>query len=159
MMIINPSIDQKLTKKVQEAKEASDKNQTGTAIRLLEEVIKFECKNDQITEELITAKETATYKLANIYKEKGLIDELVNLQKAVLPLFIEFPKSKAAKISRTLFDLTKSIDANSMVGSDSVSFYGKLIDLSRHIISWCEQESRSFLRMRIETTLAELLFK
>ena len=41
MMIINPSIDQKLTKKVQEAKEASDKNQTGNAIRLLEEVIKF----------------------------------------------------------------------------------------------------------------------
>jgi 26S proteasome regulatory subunit N6 len=37
-------------------------------------VIKFECKNDQINDELIKAKETATYKLAKIYKEKGLID-------------------------------------------------------------------------------------
>jgi 26S proteasome regulatory subunit N6 len=34
-----------------------------------------------------------------------------------------------------------------------------LVDLSRHIIAWCESESRSFLRMRIETNLADLLFK
>lgn len=34
----------------------------------------------------------------------------------------------------------------------------KLIDLSQHIIAWCEQESRSFLRMKIENKLADLLF-
>jgi hypothetical protein len=34
-----------------------------------------------------------------------------------------------------------------------------LTELGRQIIVWCEKESRSFLRMRIETILAELLFK
>lgn len=55
---------------------------------------------------MIKAKEQATYKLATIYKNKGLVDELIDLQKAILPLFIDFPKSKTAKIMRTLFDLT-----------------------------------------------------
>lgn len=40
-----------------------------------------------------------------------------------------------------------------------MQYYAKLVDLSRHIIDWCEKESRSFLRMRIETNLADLLFK
>jgi hypothetical protein len=41
----------------------------------------------------------------------------------------------------------------------ALQYYAKLVDLSRHIISWCDKESRSFLRMRIETNLADLLFK
>ena len=36
---------------------------------------------------------------------------------------------------------------------------GPLIDLSNHVIEWCEKESRSFLRMKIENKLAELYFK
>ena len=52
------------------------------------------------------AKEQAVYKLASIYKSKDLIDELISLQKVILPLFIDLPKSKVAKIVRTLFDLT-----------------------------------------------------
>ena len=67
---------------------------------------------DDATEEVIKAKEQATYKLARIFKDKGLIDELLELQKVILPLFIEFPKSKTAKITRTLFDLTMSVDAS-----------------------------------------------
>jgi len=34
-----------------------------------------------------------------------------------------------------------------------------LVDLCKYIIDWCEKESRSFLRMRIENKLAELYFK
>ena len=34
----------------------------------------------------------------------------------------------------------------------------KLIELSKHIIDWCEKESRTFLKMKIEKNLAELLF-
>jgi hypothetical protein len=41
-----------------------------------------------------------------------LIDELIELQKAILPLFIDFPKSKLAKIVRTLLDLTIAVDVN-----------------------------------------------
>lgn len=102
-----------------------------------------------MTEEAIKAKETATYKLANIYKQKGLIEELIQLQKLILPLFVDFPKSKTAKILRTLFDLTLKVEGK----------YDELVDLAKHIIEWCDKESRSFLRMRIETNLAELFFK
>jgi 26S proteasome regulatory subunit N6 len=31
--------------------------------------------------------------------------------------------------------------------------------LSQHIIDWCEKESRSFLRMKIESKLSDLYFK
>jgi hypothetical protein len=48
--------------------------------------------------------------LANIYKEKGLVDELIKMQMAILPLFIDLPKSKVAKIVRTLFDMTTKIE-------------------------------------------------
>lgn len=34
-----------------------------------------------------------------------------------------------------------------------------LVGLSKYIIDWCEKESRSFLRMKIENRLADLLFK
>eukprot|EP00352_Strombidinopsis_acuminata_P004736 CAMPEP_0176359508 /NCGR_PEP_ID=MMETSP0126-20121128/16425_1 /TAXON_ID=141414 ORGANISM="Strombidinopsis acuminatum, Strain SPMC142" /NCGR_SAMPLE_ID=MMETSP0126 /ASSEMBLY_ACC=CAM_ASM_000229 /LENGTH=304 /DNA_ID=CAMNT_0017714349 /DNA_START=173 /DNA_END=1087 /DNA_ORIENTATION=+ len=98
---------------------------------------------------MIKAKEQATYKLATIYKNKGLVDELIDLQKDILPLFIDFPKSKTAKIMRTLFDLTLQVEGR----------YQQLIDLSMHIIQWCDKESRSFLRMRIENKLAELYYK
>lgn len=68
-----------------------------------------------------------------------------------MPLYIDLPKSKVGKIIRTLFDM-------------AVRFPGKnrnqpLIDLSNHVIEWCNKESRSFLRMKIENKLAELMFK
>lgn len=54
------------------------------------------------------------------------------------------------KIVRTLFDMTTKIESNR---------YSELISLCLHIIDWCNSESRSFLRMRIENKLAELYFK
>lgn len=79
---------------------------------MLEDIIKHQVSTQDINEEIVKAKEAATYKLATILKNKGLIDELIELQKAILPLFIEFPKSKTAKITRTLFDLTMSVDVS-----------------------------------------------
>ena len=35
----------------------------------------------------------------------------------------------------------------------------QLVQLCEFIIEWCESENRSFLRMRIETNLADLNFK
>lgn len=143
---------QKLTKKLQLAHEAAEHSQTGNAIKLYEEVIKEPVKNkeDDLKEEAIKAKEQATYSLAAIYKEKGLVDELISLQKTVLPLFIDFPKAKTAKIMRTLFDLT-------LKGQEGR--FDELIGLAKYIIEWCEKEERSFLRMKIETNLADLYFK
>jgi 26S proteasome regulatory subunit N6 len=103
---------------------------------------------DEITDDNVKAKEQATYKLANIYKEKGLIENLIDLQKKILPLFVDLPQSKTGKIIRTLFDMSTKIEGN----------YRELIDLCHHIIAWCDKYSRSFLRMRIENKLAELYF-
>lgn len=63
-----------------------------------------------MTDEVVKAKETAAYKLANIYKEKGLVDELIQMQKDLLPLFMDMPRSKTAKIIRSLFDMTTKIE-------------------------------------------------
>ena len=139
-----------LTKKVEEGLNFEENNQIGNAIKLYEEVINFPLKvPDEITEENVKAKENAIYKLANIYKNKGLVDELIALQKKILPLLIDIPKSKQAKIVRSLFDLTTKVEGR----------FHALIDLCQYIIDWCERESRSFLRMRIENKLAELYFK
>lgn len=102
-----------------------------------------------MTDEIVKAKEQATYKLAQIFRDKGMLDELIQLQKAILPLFALMPKSKTAKIVRTLFDLTTKIETGK---------FEQLVDLCKYIIEWCEKESRSFLRMRIENKLAELYF-
>jgi len=108
---------------------------------------------DDVSDELVKAKETAVYRLASIYKEKGLIDDMINLQKAVLPLFIDMPKSKTAKIVRTLFDMTLSTPSAIETKTKD------LVDLCKYIIDWCEKESRSFLRMRIENKLADLYYR
>ena len=104
---------------------------------------------DDLNDDAIRAKEKACYKLAAIFKEKGLVEDLINLTKTVLPLFVDFPKSKLAKITRTLFDLAMKVEGR----------YQELVELCEHIITWCEKENRSFLRMRIETNLADLNFK
>jgi hypothetical protein len=63
----------------------------------------------EVPDDVVKAKETAVYRLAGIYKEKTLVDDLIALQRAILPLFIDLPKSKTAKIVRTLFDLTLTV--------------------------------------------------
>lgn len=108
---------------------------------------------EEPSEEHVKAKETAVYKLASLYKDKSLIDELIQLQKVILPLFIDLPKSKVAKIVRSLFDLTLSIQ-QAVEGRTK-----DLVELCRYIIDWCEKESRSFLRMRIENKLAEMYYR
>ena len=96
---------------MQAADTAISNEQTGAAIKMLEEVIKEEFPTpEDLTDDSIRAKEQATYKLAAIYKDKGLIEELINLTKTILPLFINFPKSKLAKITRTLFDLAMKVE-------------------------------------------------
>jgi len=107
--------------------------------------------NENLNDEDVKAKEQAAYRLAAIHVQLGLFDELVNLTKQILPGYIDLPKSKTAKIIRTLYDMCFKFPGKNRIGP--------LIDLSKHIIDWCEKESRSFLRMKIESKLAELYFK
>ena len=139
-----------LTKKLQDAQNFESNNKVGDAIKTYEEIIKEPLVSvEEATEEVVKAKEQACYKLGNIYKEKGLYEELIDLTKQVLPILIDIPKSKQAKIVRTLFDMATKVQGN----------YEQLANLCKYIIEWCEKESRSFLRMRIENKLAEIYFK
>ena len=79
-------IAQNLTKKVQQA---NGQENDGIAIKLYEEVIKEHIADaEDLTDEVIKAKEQSVYKLAGIYKAKGLDEELIQLQKTILPLFV-----------------------------------------------------------------------
>ena len=68
-----------LTKKIEEAERQESGDSIGNAIRLYEEVINAPLKTEEITEDNVKAKEAATYRLAQIYKDKGLVDELIAL--------------------------------------------------------------------------------
>jgi len=52
----------------------------------------------------VKAKEQASYRLAAIFSQLSLFDELIDLTKMILPMYLDLPKSKTAKIIRTLFD-------------------------------------------------------
>jgi len=52
----------------------------------------------------VKAKEHAAYRLASIFHQLSLFDEIIDLTKMILPMYIDLPKSKTAKIIRTLFD-------------------------------------------------------
>ena len=141
-----------LTKKLEAGRQFEEEKGSADAIATYEGIISYKFANeDEITDENVKAKEQAVYRLATIFVQLSLFDELVDLTKQILPLYIDLPKSKVAKIIRTLFDM-------------AVRFPGKgrnapLIELSEHVIEWCNKESRSFLRMKIENKLAELYFK
>ena len=68
-----------LTKKIEEAQRQESGDSIGNAIRLYEEVINAPLKTEEITEDNVKAKEAATYRLSQIYKDKGLVDELIAL--------------------------------------------------------------------------------
>lgn len=99
------SIVDQLTKNVKQAREVAESN-PAQAIKLLEGVIHQKVETEIMLERdaCIKAKENATYDLAKLFRDKGLVEQLIDLQKLILPLFKDFPKSKLARISRQLFD-------------------------------------------------------
>ena len=132
---------------LQQAYDAVDEEKSlGGAIKTYEQII----SHSNNTEEVIKVKEKAIYSLASIFSEKKLADELISLLENILPILKEIPqKSKTAKIVRTIFDFTTRIPGNE----------DKLIELCLKIVEWCHENKRTFLRHRIQTKLAELLFR
>ena len=141
-----------LTKKLQAGVAFEDDQKSADAISIYEGIIAYKFQGeDDITEETVKAKEQASYRLAAIFSQLSLFDELIDLTKMILPMYLDLPKSKTAKIIRTLFDQCIKFPGRNR--------YEQLIDLSKYIIEWCDKESRSFLRMKIEQKLADLYFK
>jgi ABC-type nitrate/sulfonate/bicarbonate transport system substrate-binding protein len=92
-----------LTKKLKEAQSLAENNNTKQAAELFEAIIKTVLP-DTDDEEQVRAKENAIYGLSGIYKSQGQFSELLQLTKWSLPNLLDMPKSKMAKIVRTLFD-------------------------------------------------------
>ena len=133
-----------------EAKALSSKDKIGNAIKLYEEVMTEKFENlDLMSEDCIKQMEIACNKLAEIYQTRSLDDDLMNHVKKALHLFIDFPKSKLSTILRTLFDKCLRIEGR----------LEDLVNLAQYSIKWCVENSRSFLKWRIETHLAGLYFK
>lgn len=141
-----------LTKNLDQARQLEEAEKSAEAIPIYEQIIAHKiASEDDMTEDNIKAKEQAANRLGAIFASLSLYDELVDLTKQILPMYIDLPKSKTAKIIRTLFDMC--------IKCPDKSKHATLIDLSQYIIDWCNKESRSFLRMKIENKLAELYFK
>jgi len=144
-----------LTKKLDDAKALEEEQKSAEAISIYEEIIAHKFADaDEINDENVRCKEQASYRLAGIFQSLSLFDEMVDLTKMILPLYVDMPKSKTGKIIRTLFDMVIRFP-----GASNKGRYDQLIALSMHIIKWCESESRSFLRMKIESKLSDLYFK
>ena len=91
-----------LNKKVEDAQRFQESNIIGEAIKLYENVINFSVKvaaGEELAEDVVKAKEQATYKLAGLYKDKSLIDELITLQKAILPLLLTCLSPRLPRLS------------------------------------------------------------
>lgn len=73
----------------------------------------------------------------------------MDLLKESNSFFAIIPKAKTAKIVRTIIDIVAKVP-------DSVELQ---VELCREVVTWCNAQKRTFLRQRIESRLAALLFE
>lgn len=120
-------------------------------IRPEEAIVSFRqiVDSDETGEELAKIKESAVYKLTQLYTKTGRNQDVAGLLKSVRPFFATIPKAKTAKIVRTVISLVAEIP-------DSINLQQQLCVDS---IAWCRTEKRTFLRQRIESRLANIFFE
>jgi len=96
-------------------------------------------------------KERAIYDLAKAYCSTGNYENIVNLLTG--PTCQDFinamTKAKCAKIVRAVLDVVCSLAPEQ---------FDMQANLCQNIISWCKSEKRTFLRHRMESKLASILF-
>eukprot|EP00606_Chrysophyceae_sp_TOSAG23-5_P000174 GSChrysophyteH2.ASY1.ANO1.241.1 assembled CDS len=102
--------------------------------------------NERVDDAAIRIKERCIYRITRIHTEAKNVDEVSALMKKNSEFFGIIPKAKTAKIVRSILELVAKIP-------DSVDIQLKLCN---DLVSWCEQEKRTFLRQRIEARLSAL---
>ena len=97
-------------------------------------------------------KERAVYSLARAYCEDNRHDEAVTLLtgKTCATFFENVTKAKTAKVVRAVLDAVCSL------APDQLDMQSQIC---QNIIDWCKAEKRSFLRQRVESKLAFVLFQ
>ena len=96
-------------------------------------------------------KERAIYSLTRTYCATTQFDSIVDLLtgSTCRGFFDHSTKAKCAKVVRAVLDLLCSISPDQ---------FDIQAQVCRNVIAWCKTEKRTFLRQRVETKLAAVLF-
>jgi 26S proteasome regulatory subunit N6 len=105
--------------------------------------------SERTDEVALKVKDEALYRLAKLFVKSKSFDKVLGLLQSANPLFAVIPKAKTAKIVRTVIEITCEVE-----GALEVQ-----IGLCQQVVAWCIAEKRSFLRQRVQSKLAALLFK
>ncbi|CAM9100812.1 unnamed protein product [Pylaiella littoralis] len=114
------------------------------------EVLDYACTDAAGPSESVgKVKEEAIYGLAKAYADSKRFSDVVDLLKTASPFFATIPKARTAKIVRTIIDIVSKVP-------DSLELQDALC---RQVVAWCKAEKRNFLRQRIQSRQAGLLFE
>jgi len=103
----------------------------------------------RVDEPVHRIKELAIYKLGRIYQKEGRPEDLGALTKEFRPFYATIPKARTAKIVRTIIEMVSQVDGTMNLEES----------LCKDCIDWCNEEKRTFLRLRVENRLAVLMFR
>jgi len=130
------------------------KSDVNMAINLLKSVLlfepPFELKEDEVVCEIEKLREESFYKLAESYCNLKRFDSIAELLNESNQFFKVIPKARTAKIVRALLEIVSKSAKNEL----SLQF-----TLCTEIIAWCNAEKRTFLRHRVQSRLALILFE
>lgn len=142
-------VDSEEVDELRQALEAADAVASLTPDAAVEAYTQIISINTRVDDSALKVKEEALYRLTKLYVKERRFDAVMDLLKNANPLFIMIPKAKTAKIVRTIIEIVSAVP-------DAIQVQ---IGLCRQVVSWCTAEKRTFLRQRIQSKLAALLFK
>ena len=128
------------------------KNDNNKIIKLLKTIYlsnNYSIYNENDLVNIYKLQELAILKNIDIYVQENNISEIINLMVEIRAYFNNIPKSKTAKLVRTILDKAANIQNSNNL----------LIKLYTQSIEWCKNEKRTFLRQRIEAKLVNILLK
>jgi len=137
---------EEFAKRLEDARDDALEGREKDAIKKYSEIIGDEKHTES---EFNKTREAAINELGNLFVKSKDSDSLASLLKKMRPISVYFPKSKTAKLVRKLLELLSEIP-------DTLKLQLQLIN---ETIEWCKEESNTFLRQRLETRLAFLLFQ
>mmetsp|Transcript_36512 Transcript_36512/g.46866 ORF Transcript_36512/g.46866 Transcript_36512/m.46866 type:complete len:444 (+) Transcript_36512:81-1412(+) len=148
----SPEVDSEETiaeNKLQEILEEGDaldaQSKTDAALQKYQEILDseyFYAQTDRVKEE-------AAYRTARCLACKGKFEDVMGLLTSLNSHFSRIPKARAAKIVRTVIDTVATVPNSNELQ----------VNLCEKVVAWCREEKRTFLRQRIESRLAALLFE
>mmetsp|Transcript_70553 Transcript_70553/g.138708 ORF Transcript_70553/g.138708 Transcript_70553/m.138708 type:complete len:436 (-) Transcript_70553:263-1570(-) len=134
---------------LREAFEAAEEVAEITPSAAEEAFMRLLSDTDRTDEVAIKLRENCVYRLAKLYVTERQFAKVLSLLEAANPLFAGIAKAKTAKIVRSVIEIACEVP-------DAVDIQ---IGLCEQVVAWCMAEKRSFLRQRVQSKLAALLFK